>query len=125
MDLGTLRQRITLDTPGIPVPNAAKGFTQPWIALSPPAVWASIEPATVRDLERVAAGTIIVSASHIVTVRDHPGITTQTRITWRDRWNKPHTANVVGLQHRDPLDDELVLLCQEIEPRPEPSTPTP
>jgi head-tail adaptor len=45
----------------------------------------SIAPATARDLERVASGTVISTATHIVTGRYHPQVNTQTRMLFDGR----------------------------------------
>jgi hypothetical protein len=39
-------------------------------------------PATARDLERVVAGTVQSSATHLVTIRYLAGVTTKTRVVW-------------------------------------------
>src|SRR4026208_1417998 len=85
MTIGEHRHLVVLRAPGAPVPEGDGGFTQTWTDLSPNTWYCSIKPATARDLERVAAGTVISSASHIVEGRYHAGITTKTRIIFNSR----------------------------------------
>ena len=106
---GTRRHRVTLQNPGAPVPDGDGGFTQGWTDLAPRVLHVSIEPATARDLERLAAGTNISSASHIVKAPYHPGVTTKTRLTFNDR--TLHVASVINPEERN---RELVLVCEEV-----------
>lgn len=106
---GELRHLVTLDNPGTAVADGDGGFTQTFAELSPARVWAAIQPATARDLERVAAGTVLSTASHIVTMRYHAGVTTKTRITFGTR-----VLNVTGVSNPDERNRELVCLCAEV-----------
>lgn len=106
---GARRHSIALDTPGTPVPDNAGGFTLTWAALDPSPVWAEIKPATAHDLERLAAGTVVSTASHIVTMRYHSGVTTQTRVTFEGR-----TFSVVGVMNPEERNVETICLCVEI-----------
>ena len=77
---GSTRHVVRLQRPGAPVADGDGGFTQVWTDLTP-ATWdCSIEPATARDLERVAAGTVIATATHVLKGRFHAGITVATRV---------------------------------------------
>jgi SPP1 family predicted phage head-tail adaptor len=106
---GTLDRRVTLQNPGPAVPDGDGAWTHPWINLSPASVWASIVPATVRDLEKIAAGTVIATASHVVTLRYHPQVTTQTRIVYGTR-----TFDVTGVVNPDEDNLETICLCAEL-----------
>lgn len=101
--------RVTLQNPGPAVPDGDGGFTQSWTDLVPPAMSAKIAPAAARDLERVAAGTVIATASHLVTMPYHPQVTTQTRILFNGR-----TFSVVGVSNPEENNVELVLVCVEV-----------
>lgn len=107
--IGARRHLVTLENPGTPVPDGDGGFTQPWVALNPPTLWVSIEPATAKDLERVAAGTVLSTASHIVKGLYHPGVTTQTRLLFNGR-----IFNVTGVSNTEERNIELVLMCVEV-----------
>jgi SPP1 family predicted phage head-tail adaptor len=109
MDIGALRHRVTLENPGTPVPDGDGGYTEAWTALSPASVSASIVPATARDLERVVAGTVMATATHVVTIRYHSGVTTKTRVTFGTR-----VFSVTGVQNADERNIQLQLVCEEI-----------
>lgn len=108
---------VTLQNPdGPPVPDSEGGFTQPYADLGPAKLWGAVADATARDLERIAAGTVIATASHVVTIPFHPDVTTKTRLSWQDRAGRSHTANVTGVQNPDQQCVELVLICVELVP---------
>lgn len=106
MRAGTLRHLITLQTPAS-APDGDGGFTDTWTDLA--TVWASIVPATARDLERVVAGTVQSSATHLVTIRYLAGVTTKTRVVFGSR-----LFSVTGVQNPEERNISLVLVCQEI-----------
>lgn len=83
--IGEYRHMVTFQSPGAPVSDGDGGWTQTWTDLDPATWHVSIEPATARDLERVAAGTVLSTASHIVKGRYHSGVTLQTRMLFQDR----------------------------------------
>ena len=85
MSIGEHRHTVLFQNPGTPVADGDGGYTQVWSDLSPATWKVSIEPATARDLERIAAGTVISTATHIVTGRFHPGVTTETRMVFNGR----------------------------------------
>jgi head-tail adaptor len=114
MDIGQLRHRVTLTNPGTPVADGDGGYTETFTALSPATVSAAIKPATARDLERVAGGTVMSTASHLITMRFHPGVTTETKVAWTTKDGRTHTANVTGVQNTDERSIELVLTCVEV-----------
>jgi SPP1 family predicted phage head-tail adaptor len=107
MDIGAMRHRITLQTPAAATPDGDGGFTETWTALA--TVWASIVPATARDLERLVAGTVQSSATHLVTIRYLAGVTTKTRVVFGTR-----LFSVTGMQNPEERNISLVLVCQEI-----------
>ena len=108
---GRRRHLVTLEDPGPPVADGDGGWAESWLPLDPSPVWAAITPATARDLERISAGTIIATASHVVILRYHPGVTTQTRITHEGR-----IFQVTGIANPEERDRELVLVCVEVVP---------
>lgn len=118
--IGTFRHKVLLQNPDGAVPDGDGGYTQAWANLEP-AVWnCSIDPATVRDLERVAAGTVLSSASHILKGRFHPQVTTKTRITKGPR-NADGTLpagsrefSVTGVQNLEERNIELWLTAVEV-----------
>lgn len=108
MDVGSLRHLVTLQSPTKTF-DTDGGYTEAWAPLSPSQVWASIKPATARDLERAVAGTVQAAASHLVAMRYHSGVTTKTRIIWGTR-----ILAVQGVQNVDERNAELVLACEEV-----------
>ena len=106
---GRKRHLVSLSGPGTAVPDGDGGYTQTAAALSPATMWAEIRPATARDLERVTAGTVMATASHIVTMDYHPQVTTQTRITFKGR-----TLLVTGVANPEERNIELVLTAEEV-----------
>jgi len=122
VSIGERRHLLTLENPGVPAPDGDGGVTQPWTALQPPQVWAAIVPATARALERVAAGTVLSTASHIVTFRHHPQVTTKTRVTKGLRAADGSLAvgarefSITGLANPEERGIDLVCVCVEVVP---------
>jgi head-tail adaptor len=114
LNLGSLRQQITIERPGTPTPDGDGGYAETWAALAPPTAWASIEPASQRALERLVAGTVIAQASHIVRLRFHPGIDERCRISWVDATGATRVANVTDVTDPEERGIELVLVVAEV-----------
>ncbi len=119
--IGTRRHRVTLDEPtGAPVPDGDGGSTQDYAALVPARVWARLEPATAAKLERIASGTVLATATHILTLRFHPGVTTKTRITKGPRAADGSLApgsrefHVTGVATPEELEIDTVAICAEV-----------
>jgi SPP1 family predicted phage head-tail adaptor len=102
---GRRRHAVTLQTVTQAADNDGS-FTDTPTTLA--CVRASIEPATARQLERVAAGTVIAQASHVVTIPYLCGVTTQTRVLFGTR-----ILHVLGVSNADERGRELVLVCSE------------
>lgn len=106
--IASRNKRILFQNPGGAVPDGDGGFTQAWVDLLPRA-FGHVAPATARSLERVAAGSVIATATHVVTVPYRSGITTKTRIAFEGR-----TLNVTSVQDPNEQHVELVLTCEEV-----------
>lgn len=106
---GARRHRVRLEFLGAPVADTDGGFTNSPRVLYPSDVHVSIEPATERALERLAAGTVISNASHIVTMPFHPGVTTKTQIVFGGR-----TLHVTGVANPEERGVITVAICTEI-----------
>ena len=76
---------VTLQAPGVPIPDGDGGVIQSWTDLAPAQVKAAIVPASARDLENLVAGTVITQAAHVITMPYHPGVTTASRVLFRGR----------------------------------------
>jgi hypothetical protein len=116
IDIGSLRQVVTLSGPGAPVADGDGGYTQTFAPLDPPTWRAAIEAASVRASEAHFAATITAHASYILTGRYHPGITTQTRLVWTDRSGEVHTANALDVDDTEGAGVETVVLVSEVVP---------
>src|SRR5262245_2478930 len=110
---GQRPHRVTFQTPGDPVPDGSGGYVEGWTDLDPPQMFVRIQPASVADMERITSGTVIGSASHLVTGPYHPGVTTQSRIVWRDIAGKSRTFTVAGVVNPEERCIDTVLLCKE------------
>jgi head-tail adaptor len=109
MQISALVHRVALvETPEIPSPDGHGDYLDEPQPLSPSEWWASITPATAADLERIAAGTVVASATHIVRMRYHPGVTLRTTVRFGTR-----SLQVTGLQNVEERNRELVLVCRE------------
>jgi head-tail adaptor len=113
MDIGSLNRRVTLERPSVPVPDGDGGFTQTWAALSPSPVWASIEQATPKTLERILGGAVLSQASKLVRLRFHPQVTQQTRLTWVDGLGT-HIAQATDVVNVKANGTEMVIVCSEL-----------
>lgn len=107
-------RRLTLSNPGAAVPDLDGGYSHVEAPLDPPAVFGYVRPVTARDLERVAAGTVISQASHTVLIPFHPGVTMQTVITVERTPRAPGRLAVIAVLNPDERDKDLVLVCAEV-----------
>jgi head-tail adaptor len=106
---GMKRHLVTLQNPGVDVPDGRGGVTNVPEYLTPPTMYAAIRPATARDLERSVANTVQSTASHIVELDYHPQVTTATRVLFGSR-----VLQVVGVQNPDERNVDMVLACEEV-----------
>lgn len=106
---GQRRCYVSLTKPGPATPDGDGGYTQTPVPLQPGVVYAAIIPATARDLERVAAGTVIATSTHVIALPYHPGVTTQTVITYAGR-----TFNVTGVANPEERSRETICTAVEV-----------
>jgi head-tail adaptor len=100
--------RVTFQNPGPAVPDGDGGYTQSWLDLSPLALSVRIAAPTARDLESMGPGTVVSTATYVVTGPFHPGVTTKTRINFNGR-----LFQVVGVTNVEERSQEMVLLVNE------------
>ena len=82
--------------------------------LDPAYLDVSIRPASVRDLERLTAGTVTATATMLVEGRYHPGITTETRLTYHDAMrDRDRILNVLAVLNMNERDWTTTLVCAE------------
>jgi head-tail adaptor len=93
---------------GEPIPDGDGGFTQEFKPLRT-GVFASIEPATARGLERFRSNTVISTASHIVTIPYIEGVTTEAQLLYGTR-----VLQVRGYAVPNEDNVEIILACEEI-----------
>lgn len=108
-DLGDYRHLVTLEAPGAAAPDGAGGYTEAWLPLTPPTMFAAIDVATAGDQERLGSATVLSQASHVVRMRYHAGITTKTRLTYQGR-----AFSVTAIRDPEERKRRLVLLCAEV-----------
>lgn len=109
--IGTYRHRVSVQNPGAVLPDGDGGYTSGWADADPPTMECSITPATARDLERLAAGTTLTTATHLIRARWHPQITTSSQLIFRGR-----TLAVVYVGNPEERDREIVIVCAEVLP---------
>jgi SPP1 family predicted phage head-tail adaptor len=108
--LAARRHRVTLFEPGPPKPDGEGGYEETEQPLDPPAAWCSIEQASDNDLERIMAGTVLVTASHILELPYHAGVTTDTRVRRSD--GREYEVNFV--RNVEERNITLQLVCSEV-----------
>jgi head-tail adaptor len=107
------RVRLTTPGPAIPDPGGDGGYTHAETPLDPPALWARVTPASARDLERIAGGTTIPTATHLVAIPYHPQITTETILHLEDHPKPDRVLKVVYLGNPGERGADLELICAE------------
>ena len=106
---GTRRHYVTLANPGPPVPDGYGGSTSTPVPLTPEPVYAQILPATAAGLERIMAGAVVASATHVVRLPYHPGVNTQTVITFNGR-----RLAVTGVSNPEERNLETICTATEV-----------
>jgi SPP1 family predicted phage head-tail adaptor len=105
--IGARIHKVRIETPGPVVSDGEGGFTQAWATVGAP--WASIAPATARDLERLVAGTVQSTATHVITIDYLRGVTTAGRVIFNDR-----IFSITGVVNPEERNAELILTCEEV-----------
>jgi SPP1 family predicted phage head-tail adaptor len=106
---GLRPHRVSFQNPGPAVPDGDGGYTQSWIDLSPAALSVRIAAPTARDLESLGPGTVVSTATHVITGPFHSGVTTKTRITFNGR-----LFQVIGVTNVEERGQEMVILANEL-----------
>jgi head-tail adaptor len=101
--------RMTWQNPGPAVANGDGSYTLTWTDLVPPTTSVKIAPATTATLERLAAGTVLSTASHVVSGPYHPQIKTTTRGLFNGR-----IFNVIGVANPEERNVETIAICVEV-----------
>ena len=104
--IGLLRHVVTFQTLQS-VPDGDGGFTESWTDLPDP--WpADVRPASIRDLERLTAGTIVATATHVIECRYRRDVTVDARMTFDGR-----TFTITGVKNVDERGITLQLFAYE------------
>jgi len=104
--IGRDNQLVTFEDPGDPIRDGEGTYTQTWTPLVPATWYVRVSPATVRDAERLTAGTVLTHVSHLVHGRFHPGVSTRTRML-----HKGHVYQVTSVVNIDDRDREMELVA--------------
>ena len=107
LPIGARVHKVRIEVPGPAVADGEGGFTQAWTTLATP--WASVAPATARDLERVVAGTVQSTATHLVTIDYVRGVSTKARLLLNER-----VFSITGVVNPEERNAELILTCEEV-----------
>lgn len=113
MPIGEWRNVVTLEAP-TPAADGDGGYVDTWAPLTPALLDCSIRSAGPHDLERALGGTTAATASHVLTGRYHPGITTKTRIRYADPVRGARLFSVVYVENVGERGDVMTLLCAEV-----------
>lgn len=100
---------VTLQNPGVPIPDGDGGVIQGWSDLTPAQVKAAIVPASARDLENLVAGTVITQAAHVIVLPYHPQVTTATRLVFRGR-----SFSLTSVINREERNIQLICIGVEV-----------
>jgi head-tail adaptor len=104
--IGEYRHLVTFQAP-TSVPDGDGGFVDGWTTLDPP--WpVDIQPATVRDLERQAASTIVAAATHVVTGRYRADVQIDAQMLFKGR-----TFRITGVNNVEERDVTMRLFAIE------------
>lgn len=106
--IGRLRHLVAVEERAV-VPAPDGGHEEIWTPVQPSPVWAQVEPATPRTVERLLGATVTAPVSHIVTMRYHPGIHPAARLRLGSR-----VLAIRGIQDLEERHAELRLACEEI-----------
>ena len=114
MSTAGLRDKlVTLENPGGSVADGEGGYIEGWQALDPATMYVHIAPASASDLERAAAGTVLSTASHLIELPYHPGVTILTRLRYTPPGRAERIFQVTSLRNPDEADRDLVLVAEE------------
>ena len=112
--VGERQKRVKLQKPGGMVPDGDGGYTEGVVPLDPPQMFARIQPASQADLERVMAGAPQTTATHLVSMPYHPGVTVQAQLLVEDHPRPERLFEIVYISNPEERDAEMVLVCAEV-----------
>ena len=113
IDAGQRIHRVTFQNPGDPISDGYGGYTEGWADCVPPFLVMAIKPASAADMERIAAGTVTATATHVMVGPYHPEVTTKSRAVWADVRGKSHECSIAGVVNPDARCIDMIVLCEE------------
>jgi len=108
MAIGSYRHVVTVQDPTALMPDGEGGWTEGWADLDPAKWDVSIIRATARDLERVGAGTILTTATHVIEGRYREDVSLTTRLLFEGR-----VFAITGIDNVEERDITLRLIAEE------------
>jgi head-tail adaptor len=109
MGIGAYRHVVTVQAPGLRVPDGDGGFTESWTDADPPTWAVNLAPATAGDGETAIAGTVLPTMTHLARGRYHPGVTTQARLVFEGR-----VLNILTVRNLEERNRTLEVVCTEV-----------
>jgi head-tail adaptor len=110
MGLGQNRNIVLVEHPTTTA-DADGGYTTTYVPSTPHEWHCRFAPATTRDFERFAGGTVTAQATHVLRGRFHPGMTTQSRLRYGAR-----VLNVVSVIDPESRHVDTECLVAEVVP---------
>jgi head-tail adaptor len=108
--------RVTVQTPTAPTPDGDGNYTQDYADATPASWMVELRAASLRDLERYAAGTTVTTAAYLVSGPYRPDVTTAARLVHRGR-----ALQLARVTNVDERGRELVCIAVElVTPAPAP-----
>lgn len=107
MKIGPLRQRVRLERP-VTTQGDSGADSVTWVTVA--TVWASVEPSTIRQRERLAANQVLADMDTLIRVRWVPVISA-INATWRAVHNET-IYNIIGVANVQARNRELELQCK-------------
>ena len=107
-DIGQMRHRLDVKNP-TRATDGQGGYVDTYAAASPATVWGRIQPATPSAIERQIGNTIEAPISHLITIRYHAQVSTDTQLV-----SSGSTYFVRGIQNIEMRNQSLMLACEVI-----------
>ena len=107
MALGDYRHVVTCQAV-TSAPDGDGGTVETWADLTPPTWHVAITPATVRDLEKESAGTIVATSTHIVTGPYRGDVHVDGRLIFQGR-----ELRITGIRNLDERGITMQLFAKE------------
>jgi len=111
MQIGPLRQRITLQSPGTPTRTASGAVTEVWTTVA--TVWADVRAASAQERHLSQVNTDLATVTHRITIRYRADVNPLWRILYGSR-----IFNVQSAVDRDGRKRATIILADEIVPEP-------